>query len=35
MTGADRGGHVAQRSVADAVRGELLDQCVEEPVAPF
>jgi hypothetical protein len=30
MTGADRGGNVAQRAVADAVRGELLDQCFEE-----
>ena len=29
MAGADRGGDVAQRAVADAARGELLDQRVE------
>jgi hypothetical protein len=29
MAGADRGGYIAQRAVADAAGGELLDQFVQ------
>ena len=35
VAGADRGGHVAQRAVADAARGELLDECVQQLPAPL
>jgi hypothetical protein len=35
MACTDRGGHLAQRSVADAARGELLDQCIEQLAAPL
>jgi hypothetical protein len=34
VTGAYRGSHVAQRSVAYAARGELLDEGIEQFATP-
>jgi hypothetical protein len=35
MAGADGGSHLAQRSIADAARGEFLDQGIEQFPAPL
>jgi hypothetical protein len=35
VAGADRGGHVAQRPVADAARRELVDECIEKLPTSF